>query len=394
MPSRLHSLDIFRGLTILTMIFVNDVASVANIPWWLKHMPQTEDGMTFVDVVFPAFLFIVGMSIPYAIDRRLRDGASALSVMKHVALRTAGLLFLGILMVNMHGVNAEATGMTRSWWSLLVFLAAIPLWMVFPQEQKRTSLVIKSVAFGAMAILMYLYRGGSGGNLHWLQTSWWGILGLIGWAYLVSSVVYLIFRKKVAVVAGMAGGFILMYVGDNSGIFNFLPIIREYIFIGGHLGGHSLITSAGVVTAMVIRNNIQFPNPFRRLQILFVYAAILAMFGYYLAPLYGINKVGATPAWCLYCASICTVIFIALYYFVDMKGYKAWAGFFAPAGENPLLAYILPDIYYALIGILSISFAGTVFGSGMPGIFRSLVVAVLAVQVAGVLTRWNVRMRF
>ncbi|MDD3095442.1 MAG: DUF5009 domain-containing protein [Candidatus Marinimicrobia bacterium] len=53
---RVRSIDIFRGLTILLMIFVNDVAGVRNIPGWLKHAEPGSPGMTFVDVVFrPSF---------------------------------------------------------------------------------------------------------------------------------------------------------------------------------------------------------------------------------------------------------------------------------------------------------------------------------------------------
>jgi predicted acyltransferase len=50
------------------MIFVNELAAVHDIPQWMKHMPRDADAMSFVDVVFPGFLFIVGMSIPFAIN--------------------------------------------------------------------------------------------------------------------------------------------------------------------------------------------------------------------------------------------------------------------------------------------------------------------------------------
>ena len=63
---RILSIDAFRGITIFVMIFVNELAGIRDIPQWMKHMPADADAMSFVDVVFPAFLFIVGMSIPFA----------------------------------------------------------------------------------------------------------------------------------------------------------------------------------------------------------------------------------------------------------------------------------------------------------------------------------------
>ena len=73
---RVLSLDIFRGLTMLVMIFVNDLSGVRGLPWWTYHMPSGVNGMTYVDVVFPAFLFILGMAIPLAVRKRLAMGDS------------------------------------------------------------------------------------------------------------------------------------------------------------------------------------------------------------------------------------------------------------------------------------------------------------------------------
>ncbi len=396
MPSspRLRSIDLLRGLTILTMIFVNDVASVANIPWWMKHMPQEADGMTFVDVVFPAFLFIVGMSIPFALDKRLRESDSVLGVIKHILVRTAGLLFLGVLMVNMHDVNAAATGISRSLWMLLVFLAAIPLWTVFPKDRRRLGQWIKILSFLFLLVLMFIYRGGPDGNVHWLKTSWWGILGLIGWAYCFSSLLYLALQRRTEFMVAMLGLFTLVFIGDKAGFFSSLSFIREYLYIGGHIGGHSLITCAGVAAAMMIRDEARLPKYSARLTVLLAFAGSLALLAYALAPYYGINKVGATPSWGLYSAALCIVLFALIYWVVDIRKQMVSRSLLDQAGENPLLAYILPDIYYALLGILGLSFADTIFASGLPGIIRSVLVAVLAVQLTGVATKHGLRMRF
>lgn len=74
-PSRVGSIDVFRGITMLLMLFVNDIGDIdlghiQNAPGWLKHMPGAVDGMTVADVIFPCFLFIVGLSIPVSLGHR------------------------------------------------------------------------------------------------------------------------------------------------------------------------------------------------------------------------------------------------------------------------------------------------------------------------------------
>src|SRR3954470_9804206 len=89
---RIDSVDALRGLTILLMIFVNDLGPAA--PPWMHHIqPPGADGMTLADVVFPAFLFILGVSIPLAFERAREAGKSLWSQVGHILIRTAGLLF-------------------------------------------------------------------------------------------------------------------------------------------------------------------------------------------------------------------------------------------------------------------------------------------------------------
>src|SRR5688572_28868327 len=71
--NRIASIDILRALTMVLMIFVNDLWSLTNIPVWLLHTTADQDGMGLSDVIFPAFLFIVGMSIPFAINSRSEE---------------------------------------------------------------------------------------------------------------------------------------------------------------------------------------------------------------------------------------------------------------------------------------------------------------------------------
>src|ERR1035438_2111366 len=115
-PARIRSIDIFRGLTMLVMIFVNDVAGVKGLPWWTYHMGPGKNGMTYVDVVFPAFLFIVGLSIPLAIRKRLEHGDSMPRLWGHILMRSVSLVVLGLVLANAGSSDPHATGLPPGVW--------------------------------------------------------------------------------------------------------------------------------------------------------------------------------------------------------------------------------------------------------------------------------------
>jgi heparan-alpha-glucosaminide N-acetyltransferase len=388
---RIKSIDIFRGLTILAMVFVNDVAGVTNIPGWLKHMPADADGMTFVDLVFPAFLFIVGMAIPYSINKRIQEGYSLSKIAGHILTRTGGLLVLGILMVNMSGFNQSATGMSKQVWIILVFLFAIITWNSYPKKSGNEKLFFSALRFfgaAGLIILAVIYRGGT--DERWLQTSWWGILGLIGWAYLASSMVYLFFRKYPSVIIASIFLFSLSYLAEKNGLFNGIYEISGSLLIGMQLGSHASIALAGIFLSQILLSE-KFNSAVQKVKAMFFYSLILLMAGALLHPLYGINKNLATPAWCFYSGFFCVIIFILLYLLVDYKKYERWSHFLRPAGTNPLLAYILPSIFYALLSLAGVSFYSDL-ADGIIGILRSLIFTLFILGVTYLLTRMNIKL--
>src|SRR6185295_6341634 len=116
---RVLSIDAFRGITILVMIFVNELHGVSGIPSWMKHMPADADAMTFVDLVFPSFLFIVGMSIPFAFNARLLKGDSAKIIWTHTLKRALALIIIGVYMVNAeYGYAESKMFITPAFWGL------------------------------------------------------------------------------------------------------------------------------------------------------------------------------------------------------------------------------------------------------------------------------------
>src|ERR1700748_3453979 len=82
-PPRITSIDAARGFVMFTMIYVNDFPEDVG-SWWMHHAPGSADWMTFVDIVFPGFLFLVGMSIPIALGSRLNKGEPLWKTIGHV----------------------------------------------------------------------------------------------------------------------------------------------------------------------------------------------------------------------------------------------------------------------------------------------------------------------
>ena len=131
--ARIRSIDLLRGADVLLMLFVNEVAGVAGAPAFLRHKGAADDGMTITDLVFPAFLFVVGMAIPFALGARIARGDPPAALQRHVLARTTGLLVLGFFMV-----NAES-GYDERWmpwpiavWELVFYACVLLVWAERP----------------------------------------------------------------------------------------------------------------------------------------------------------------------------------------------------------------------------------------------------------------------
>ncbi len=389
--NRIYSIDVFRGLTIFTMVFVNDVAGVRGLPQWMKHMPADADAMTFVDVVFPAFLFIVGMAIPFAVANRLRKDDRPWHFWQHVLIRTLGLLVLGVFMVNAEEMNREATLIPAWLWNVLLYTSAILIWNQYPRTEERGRRILYwAVRIAGAAVLVFLaivYRKGEAGQLTGMTPSWWGILGLIGWAYLYAMVIYMASGRRLAPALGMTGLLTIMVVGLMSKEMTPLPALLDWFSSQSGNLSHASLTLAGIVLALLLVRGDYTPR--QRIGQMVAFGLALLVAGYFLRPLFGISKIYATPSWALYSAAICCFIYPLLYWLVDLKGHRRWAAFLKPAGENPLLTYILPFIFYALAGF---SLFPEPFNEGIWGVLRSIAFSLVILWLAALLTRWRIRL--
>jgi len=79
-----------------------------------------------------------------------------------------------------------------------------------------------------------------------------------------------------------------------------------------------------------------------------------------------------------------------MYWLADIRGISAWAKFMKPAGSNPLLTYLLPDIYYATFGLYHF---GDIAGSGWPGVIRALLFSLFILAVSAIMTRARIRLQ-
>jgi predicted acyltransferase len=352
------SIDVLRGLLMFVMVCVNDTYGAHGTPWWFKHWDALTkqfgpSGMTFVDVVFPAFLFIVGMSIPIAMENRRGKGDGWLKIYGHVLLRTASLVFLGVLMVE--SPSDKAMGWPAGLWETLMFAGAIVTFLSLPLKNPKAKYVLLGIRALGLALLIFLafkFRTGKGGPI---EHSWWGILGLIGWAYLGATTVYLVLRKEgtAALVAAVA---LLMcvYFADNTGAFQHIYLfghkyaLPSWMPIGEAFGSQTAITMAGVVLGSLLLPGSATVTAAARMRFAAVFAVLMFIAGLLLVRTFGISKDNATPTWCLYSAAITTILWIALYAIIDVAGWRTWAIPLAWAGASALMIYILSELWEVL----------------------------------------------
>jgi heparan-alpha-glucosaminide N-acetyltransferase len=392
---RVISIDIFRGLTMAVMIFVNALAEVHGLPWWTYHAHAQEDVMTYVDMVFPFFLFIVGMSLPLSIAQRLKRNPSLFALWLHVVVRVIGLVVLGLILANADKCDSKRMGISGGAWALLALVCAGLYLNVYGRSQ-RFSVFFRVLRFvgllGVVLLLTIFRRSTPDGHAAWIDFSYPEILGLIGLSYLAAAILYIPSRRWKWSPAVWFVLLVSLCVFSTAKLLVFPNYFSLYFWPFGN-GAMACIVMAGVTTSSILLDTGAKREPRRAMAVAACFALSAFVAGWLLTPL-GISKIRATPTWSLYSVAAAILVFILLYWVCDGMHWTRWAFFVQAAGENTLTTYLLPDLWYFLSIAVGITFLDTHLIAGWPAVLKTIAFTLVILGVARLLTKLNVRLQF
>lgn len=408
-PGRILSIDIFRGATIVAMVFANSTTEMG-LPWWMEHASHTEakrQSITWVDLIFPAFMFVMGLAIPLAIDRRLALSASLRAIVGHVVVRGALLMWLGGVMYGF-GINTGAAGIPNAVWVVTGFVALVLLLSDVPPLLLRAGTLpawvwgVRALALAYFVWATAAYRGGDGHPFFRPEGFTYSILGLLGIAYICSALLYLVTRESPLPRLGICGLMILLS-GHMHHQDAFLPawLPQPFAWLGvlSHLVRAGLPVLAGTLLGdlFVARSNVssQFVAMFG---VGFLMAAALVD-GDFFATFVGVRLT-------LFCIGACALFLLLLCEIERHKGvtspFRTLTRPLAEVGRNPLFAY---SLQFGLGGALALvvgndalirSIEGyTVFGAhGWLGVtYTALPFTIAVVALTSLANRYKLRMR-
>ncbi len=387
MKSRIASIDIFRALTMMLMIFVNDLWTLEDIPGWLEHTGTQEDGMGLADVVFPAFLFIVGLSVPFALRARINKGEKGWQVFIHILRRSFALIVMGFFMVNQDSLTG--TQLFNDLWQILMIIAFVLIWNDYAQKKyARVPVWIWQLSgIVILGILAFIFRGGSADDPRWMQPQWWGILGLIGWAYLVCATLYLLAVRQGWLVPVFWLILFILNLLEFAPAGDLLP--RRLLMVSA--SNHALVMSGilGTQIYLLVREqNHKYLFPL----LLLIPALIMMVYGFAVRPFWGISKIMATPSWTAICAGISYISFALIYVITDILNQTRWAAVIMPAGRSTLTCYLLPGIVYPFLWPLQ-QMLPEFWLTGIIGLIKTFLFALLIIVLTGLLEKINIRLR-
>jgi predicted acyltransferase len=317
--SRLLSLDAFRGATIAGMLLVNNPGSWSDLYAPLAHAPW--HGWTPTDMIFPFFLWIVGVSMTLSFARRMEQGADRGQLFRHVVVRAAIIFGLGL------------------------FLAAFPFGLLpahtFSLEKLRIPGVLQRIGVCYLVAGAIFLRTTWKGRLGWvagLLLGYWALLALVpvpGYgAGVLDPTGNLCWWIDSRLLAGHtwsgapAPGF------DPEGILSTIPAIATTLL--GTAAGDLLRTSTG--RALSLR--------------LLGAGAVLLAIGMVWNLVFPINKNLWTSSYAVFMAGWAMVLLAGFHWLIDVRGWKRWATPLVIYGSNALAMFVLAGLIGKLLYLI------------------------------------------
>lgn len=304
---RLISLDVLRGLTIALMILVNTPGSWSFIYAPLKHAAW--HGCTPTDLVFPFFLFIVGMSVYFSFkkyDTNLSKAAASKIIKRTLIIFLIGIAlnlypYFNFKEVRIMGVLQKIA---------LAYGAGAMLCLTFKKQRLLIALAV--ILLGYWALLYF----GAESDPYSLEEN--------------------IVRRLDLFILGehhIYKGFGIPF--DPEGLLSSIPAVGTVII--GYLIGQVIDIETSIESKM---------------KKLLIYGVFMVIFGGIWALVFPINKPLWTSSYVLYTAGQGTLFLAFLIFIIDYKKYSLWSKPFVHFGSNPLFIFVFSGIYAKTISYL------------------------------------------
>ncbi len=316
---RLVSLDVFRGITIAGMILVNNPGDWATVYPPLLHAKW--HGCTPTDLIFPFFLFIVGVAITLSMSKRKQQGENTTKLYTQITRRALILFGLGLFSAAYPFYNI----VTGSWVDLTIlripgvlqrigvvyFIAAI----LFLKTGVKTQAIV-----GAILLILY-----------WMLMTLIPVPG-IGYANLEPATNFAAYVDNLLLSGHMWSA---TKVWDPEGVLSTMPAIGTAIC--GIMLGHWLNSKADKLTKVAW---------------IFVSANILLVIGWFWDLIFPMNKSIWTSSYVLWTAGLALHFFGFCYWFNDIKGVTWWTKPFIVYGSNAITVFFLSGLMAKSMGLI------------------------------------------
>lgn len=348
-PKRLVSLDIFRGATIGAMIIVNNLRSWSDTPCFPQLVHAPWNGCTLADLIFPFFLFIVGVSTVFSLDRRVQARESPLQLYRHILIRSAILFLLGLLACSyfffgwLFQVICPPESTQKSIWAIFLSPPANTNVWFFSLANLRIPGVLQRIALVYLAVAILVIKTRSRWGFQAIIAGallliYWGLMSLPGFALQPGQDLGAYIDRA---VFGEAHLWRFTRTWDPEGLLSTLPAVATGL--AGALAGYWLRSKQ---------------DRHAKLFGLLAAGCLGILVGAAWGRVFPLNKYLWTSSYVVYSAGFALVSLSACYWLFDLHNWRIFA--IQPLiwlGMNPLFAYVGAQLGALALGIF---YVGTV----------------------------------